>query len=258
MIVAANHISFFDTVVLMLSVPRRTVLHRQGGVHGLVDDQPAVPRARPDPDRARAARKADGGARRSPPACSRDGHVLGIYPEGTRSRDGLLHKGHTGVAQLALMTGAPDRARSGSSAPIGSSRSGRRCRGRSGVARSASGQPLDPAAYGGSAAPAPPAAHRRPDGGDPPAVRAPDVGRLRQRRAAADPRRHGERVRGARTCGASAPPGTRRRGSPSPRRRAAIRRRAGSARCAACLRRRARRRRALRRRPGDVGEVSDP
>jgi flavin-binding protein dodecin len=34
------------------------------------------------------------------------GNVLGIYPEGTRSRDGLLHKGHTGVAQLALMTGA--------------------------------------------------------------------------------------------------------------------------------------------------------
>jgi 1-acyl-sn-glycerol-3-phosphate acyltransferase len=34
------------------------------------------------------------------------GHALGIYPEGTRSRDGLLHRGHTGVAQLAMMTGA--------------------------------------------------------------------------------------------------------------------------------------------------------
>ena len=30
-----------------------------------------------------------------------------IYPEGTRARDGLLHKGHTGVARLALRTGAP-------------------------------------------------------------------------------------------------------------------------------------------------------
>ena len=37
----------------------------------------------------------------------RRGDVLGIYPEGTRSRDGLLHRGHTGVAQLALITGAP-------------------------------------------------------------------------------------------------------------------------------------------------------
>lgn len=35
------------------------------------------------------------------------GELFGIYPEGTRSRDGLLHKGHTGVARLALRTGAP-------------------------------------------------------------------------------------------------------------------------------------------------------
>src|SRR2546429_5810508 len=33
--------------------------------------------------------------------------VFGIYPEGTRSPDGRLHKGHTGVARLALQTGAP-------------------------------------------------------------------------------------------------------------------------------------------------------
>jgi 1-acyl-sn-glycerol-3-phosphate acyltransferase len=33
--------------------------------------------------------------------------VFGIYPEGTRTRDGYLHRGHTGVARLALSTGAP-------------------------------------------------------------------------------------------------------------------------------------------------------
>ena len=33
--------------------------------------------------------------------------VLGIYPEGTRSRDGLLHRGSLGPARLALATGAP-------------------------------------------------------------------------------------------------------------------------------------------------------
>ena len=36
-----------------------------------------------------------------------DGRLVGIYPEGTRSRDGDLHRGHTGVAHLAMMTGAP-------------------------------------------------------------------------------------------------------------------------------------------------------
>jgi 1-acyl-sn-glycerol-3-phosphate acyltransferase len=36
------------------------------------------------------------------------GHgVVGIYPEGTRSRDGGLHAGSTGAARLALAAGAP-------------------------------------------------------------------------------------------------------------------------------------------------------
>jgi 1-acyl-sn-glycerol-3-phosphate acyltransferase len=35
------------------------------------------------------------------------GELFGIYPEGTRSRDGRLHKGHTGPARLAVRTGAP-------------------------------------------------------------------------------------------------------------------------------------------------------
>lgn len=36
-----------------------------------------------------------------------DAKALGIYPEGTRSPDGRLHKFHTGVARLALRSGAP-------------------------------------------------------------------------------------------------------------------------------------------------------
>lgn len=35
------------------------------------------------------------------------GGLFGIYPEGTRSPDGRLYKGHTGVARLALATNAP-------------------------------------------------------------------------------------------------------------------------------------------------------
>ncbi|PKY75702.1 lysophospholipid acyltransferase family protein [Actinomyces oris] len=37
----------------------------------------------------------------------RSGQLFGIYPEGTRSPDGRLYRGKTGVARIALATGAP-------------------------------------------------------------------------------------------------------------------------------------------------------
>ncbi|MGK2947918.1 MAG: lysophospholipid acyltransferase family protein [Acidimicrobiales bacterium] len=36
-----------------------------------------------------------------------EGGFFGIYPEGTRARDGRLHRGHTGPARLAVRTGVP-------------------------------------------------------------------------------------------------------------------------------------------------------
>jgi 1-acyl-sn-glycerol-3-phosphate acyltransferase len=36
-----------------------------------------------------------------------EGELFGIYPEGTRSHDGKLYRGKTGVARLALETGVP-------------------------------------------------------------------------------------------------------------------------------------------------------
>lgn len=37
----------------------------------------------------------------------REGFCVGIFPEGTRSRDGEVHRGGSGVALLASMSGAP-------------------------------------------------------------------------------------------------------------------------------------------------------
>lgn len=37
----------------------------------------------------------------------REGRLLGVYPEGTRSPDGRLYKGKTGVARMALETNVP-------------------------------------------------------------------------------------------------------------------------------------------------------
>jgi 1-acyl-sn-glycerol-3-phosphate acyltransferase len=40
-------------------------------------------------------------------AVLRRGELFGIFPEGTRSRDGILHKGRTGAARLALKVDCP-------------------------------------------------------------------------------------------------------------------------------------------------------
>lgn len=40
-------------------------------------------------------------------ACVRSGRIFGIFPEGTRSPDGRVFRGYTGVARVAMMTGAP-------------------------------------------------------------------------------------------------------------------------------------------------------
>jgi 1-acyl-sn-glycerol-3-phosphate acyltransferase len=147
-ILAANHISFFDTIVLMFSVPRRTYFVGKAEYMDSWTTRRLFPAFGLIPIERAAARQAMA-ALGVAAAALEQGHVLGIYPEGTRSRDGLLHRGHTGVAQLALMTGASivpiglvgtDRIQ-----PIGARvpRPFRRAEIRFGA-------PLDPASYGGS------------------------------------------------------------------------------------------------------------
>ena len=110
-IIAANHLSFVDSIFLPLAVRRRMTFpakieyFRGRGLRGLVARLFFTGIGQIPMDRAggRAALASlDLGA-----AVLRGGGVFGIYPEGTRSPDGRLHRGRTGVARLALETGAP-------------------------------------------------------------------------------------------------------------------------------------------------------
>ena len=110
-IMAANHLSAADQVVTPISAHRQVVYFAkaeyftQPGVRGRVRarffrELGHVPVDRDD-TRAAAGTIATGAELLAA------GRVLGIYPEGTRSLDGHLHRFRTGVARLALRSGAP-------------------------------------------------------------------------------------------------------------------------------------------------------
>ena len=105
-IMAPNHISFLDSAFLMLMLPRRITYV---GKAEYMDDWktkylfPAVGMIPIDRSGGSASERALNAAA----AVLERGELFGIFPEGTRSRDGVLHRGHTGPARLALRTGAP-------------------------------------------------------------------------------------------------------------------------------------------------------
>jgi 1-acyl-sn-glycerol-3-phosphate acyltransferase len=105
-IVVANHLSFFDSPLLMFALPRPVSVlgkaeytdHRI--TKWLFCGSGMIPIRRENPaDLIRAFAQVGEVLAR--------GEVVGMFPEGTRSRDGLLHRGHSGAAHLALTTGAP-------------------------------------------------------------------------------------------------------------------------------------------------------
>ncbi len=105
-IIAPNHISVLDSFFLPLTVGRRMTYV---GKAEYMDDWktkwvfPAIgmiPIDRSGGDASQRALDAAAGVLDA-------GELFGIYPEGTRARDGKLHKGHTGLARLALRTGSP-------------------------------------------------------------------------------------------------------------------------------------------------------
>lgn len=110
-IVAANHISFADEFFTPLAARRQIFYFAKAeyfttpGLRGKVmaaffQGMAQVPVARADMRSAAAV--IDIGVE-----VLASGKALGIYPEGTRSPDGRLHKFRTGVARVALRSGAP-------------------------------------------------------------------------------------------------------------------------------------------------------
>jgi 1-acyl-sn-glycerol-3-phosphate acyltransferase len=110
-ILASNHLSFADHFFGPLPLPRKVVFLAKAeyftkpGIMGLVSKAFFSGTGQIPIDRTGG--EASERALRSGMRVLGQGNVLGIYPEGTRSRDGLLHKGRTGVARLALESGAP-------------------------------------------------------------------------------------------------------------------------------------------------------
>ena len=110
-ILAGNHVSVADSFFTPLHIGRRvTYLAKseyftEKGVKGafkkwFFSGMGQVPVDRSGASQARAA--LDTGIR-----LLKEGQLLGIYPEGTRSPDGRLYKGKTGVARMALEAGVP-------------------------------------------------------------------------------------------------------------------------------------------------------
>jgi len=110
-IFASNHLSFADSVVIPTCSPRpvhflaKKDYFTQPGLKGFLmrlwfEGLGMLPVDREDTQAAlgtlEVALKVLG-----------EGEAFGIYPEGTRSRDGLLYRGRTGVAHLALTACVP-------------------------------------------------------------------------------------------------------------------------------------------------------
>ncbi|GAB4098877.1 lysophospholipid acyltransferase family protein [Sinomonas halotolerans] len=110
-IVASNHLSFLDSVIIQALMPRGVAFFAKAeyftgkGVKGKLmkaffEGVGSIPVERGEQAASVAALK-------TLLDLLDKGQGIGIYPEGTRSRDGLLYRGRTGVGWLALTTGAP-------------------------------------------------------------------------------------------------------------------------------------------------------
>jgi 1-acyl-sn-glycerol-3-phosphate acyltransferase len=105
-ILAANHRSFLDSIFIPLIVHRRVTFVAKAEYFDDAKTAWFFRSCGQIPIR-REGGSASERALASATEVLRSGKVFGIYPEGTRTRDGLLHRGHTGAARLALGSNVP-------------------------------------------------------------------------------------------------------------------------------------------------------
>jgi len=110
-ILASNHLSFIDSVFLPLVLRRPVVFLAKSeyftgrGIKGWLVRQFFLASGQLPIDRSGG--KASEDALNTGVRVLSQGRLLGIYPEGTRSPDGRLYRGRTGIARMALESGVP-------------------------------------------------------------------------------------------------------------------------------------------------------
>ena len=110
-ILASNHLSFSDSIFLPLQCPRPVVFLAKSeyftgkGIKGFFVKLFFKSTGQLPIDRSGG--KASEAALNTGLGVLEQGQLLGIYPEGTRSPDGKLYRGRTGIARMALEAKVP-------------------------------------------------------------------------------------------------------------------------------------------------------
>jgi 1-acyl-sn-glycerol-3-phosphate acyltransferase len=110
-VLASNHLSFIDSIFLPLVVDRPVVFLAKSeyftgkGLKGWATKVFFQAAGQLPIDRSGG--KASEASLETGLRVLGDGKILGIYPEGTRSPDGKLYRGRTGVARMVLEAGVP-------------------------------------------------------------------------------------------------------------------------------------------------------
>jgi 1-acyl-sn-glycerol-3-phosphate acyltransferase len=110
-ILASNHLSFIDSVFLPLVLRRPVVFLAKSeyftghGIKGWLVRQFFLASGQLPIDRS-GGRASEDSLNTGVTVLSQ-GKLLGIYPEGTRSPDGRIYRGRTGIARMALESGVP-------------------------------------------------------------------------------------------------------------------------------------------------------
>jgi 1-acyl-sn-glycerol-3-phosphate acyltransferase len=110
-ILASNHLSFVDSVFLPISIDREMVFLAKSeyfttkGIKGWATKWFMKGTGMLPIDRSGG--KASEASLNTGLRVLAEGRVLGIYPEGTRSPDGKLYRGRTGIARMVLEAGVP-------------------------------------------------------------------------------------------------------------------------------------------------------